>query len=192
MRLSYVCSLLVFGAIGVLALSACGGSEAQGIAPASKAESAADVVRPSQAPAPTETPAPTATSLPAPTATPISAPVAVDYISSSTAREHMGEVGTVRGSVVDYNYRQSAKDRPYILIFDNTGIISQLPFHLRGDLETPITFQVVIRKDYHKNFPPNFAGEYEGHTVCATGTIVDYKGAPAIEAHDPSQLEIDC
>ena len=113
-------------------------------------------------------------------------------ISSSEAGEHMGEESTVRGSVVDYNYRQSAKGRPYILIFDNPGIISQLPFHLRGDLEAPITFQVVIFKDDHKNFPPNFAVEYQGHTVCATGTIVDYKGAPAIEAHDPSQLEIDC
>ena len=103
----------------------------------------------------------------------------------------MGEVGTVRGSVVDYNYKHSAKGRPYT-IFDNPGIVSQLPFHLRGDLEAPITFQVVIWKDYHKNFPPNFAGEYEGHTVCVTATIVDYKGAPAIEAHDPSQLKIDC
>ena len=160
MRLSYVFSLLAFGAIGMLALSACGGSETQGIAPASEAELAVDV--------------------------------AAGYIPSAKAGEHMGEVGTVRGSVVDYNYRQSAKGRPYTLIFDNPGIVSQLPFHLRGDLEAPITFQVVIWKDYHKNFPPNFTGGYEGHTVCATGMIVDYQGDPAIEAHDPSQLEIDC
>ena len=60
------------------------------------------------------------------------------------------------------------------------------------DLEVPSSFKVVIWKDYHKNFPANFAGAYAGHTVCATGTIVDYNGDPAIEAHDPSQLEIDC
>ena len=160
MRLSYMFSLWVFGAIGVLALTACGTSETQGIAPASEAELVAEV--------------------------------ATGYIPSAKAGEHMGEVGTVRGSVVDYNYKHSAKGRPYTIIFDNPGIVSQLPFHLRGDLEAPITFQVVIWKDYHKNFPPNFAGEYEGHTVCVTGTIVDYKGAPAIEAHDPSQLKIDC
>ena len=160
MRLRYVISLLVFGAIGVPALTACGGSGAQGIAPASEAELAIDV--------------------------------AAGYIPSSKDEEHMGEVGTVRGSVVDYNYKQSAKGRPYTLIFDNPGIVSQLPLHLRGDLEAPVTFKVVIWKDDHKNFPANFASGYEGHTVCATGMIVDYKGDPAIEAHDPSQLKIDC
>ena len=43
MRLSYMFSLWVFGAIGVLALTACGTSETQGIVPASEAELAAEV-----------------------------------------------------------------------------------------------------------------------------------------------------
>lgn len=159
MRLSYVFSLLVFGVIGVLALTACGTSETRGIAPASEAELAADV--------------------------------AAGYIPSAKAGEHMGEVGTVRGSVVDYNYNQSAKGRPYTLLFDKPMESKEFGSAFPG-LVLPASFKVVVWKDDHKNFPPNFAGEYEGHTVCVTGTIVDYKGAPAIEAHDPSQLKIDC
>jgi len=119
-----------------------------------------------------------------------SATEALGYISSSKAGEHMGEEGTVRGSVKAYNYISGAKGRPYILIFDKPGIVE------RGssvsDLTVPSSFKVVIWKDYHKNFPSNFAAGYEGHTVCATGTIVDYLGDPAIEVQDPSQLEIDC
>ena len=120
----------------------------------------------------------------------VAASEALGYIPSPKAGEHMGEVGTVRGSVKAYNYISGAKGRPYILIFDKPNIIE------RGssvsDLEVPASFKVVIWKDYHKNFPANFAGAYAGHTVCATGTIVDYNGDPAIEAQDPSQLEIDC
>ena len=120
----------------------------------------------------------------------VAATEALGYIPSSKAAEHMGEEGTVRGSVKDYNYISGAKGRPYILIFDKPRIVkSRAAF---GDLEIPASFKVVIWKDDRKNFPPNFAAEYAGHTVCATGMIVDYNGDPAIVAHDPSQLKIDC
>ena len=119
-----------------------------------------------------------------------SAAKALGYIPSSKAGEHMGEEVTVRGSVKAYNYISGAKGRPYILIFDKPGIVE------RGsgvsDLTVPSSFKVVIWKDDRGNFPPNFAAGYAGHTVCATGMIVDYNGDPAIEAQDPSQLEMDC
>ena len=119
-----------------------------------------------------------------------SATEALGYIPSSKAGEHMGEEGTVRGNVKAYNYISGATGRPYILIFDKPGIVE------RGsgvsDLTVPSSFKVVIWKDDRGNFPPNFAAGYAGHTVCATGMIVDYNGDPAIEAQDPSQLEIDC
>ena len=120
----------------------------------------------------------------------VAATEALGYIPSPKAGEHMGEVGTVRGSVKAYNYISGAKGRPYILIFDKPRIVKRRAAF--GDLEVPTSFKVVIWKDYHKNFPANFAGAYAGHTVCATGTIVEYNGDPAIEAQDPSQLEIDC
>ena len=160
MRMYYVFSLLILGAIGALALAGCGGSstnEAQDTETQGAALAAAE---------------------------------ALGYIPSSKAGGHMGEEGTVRGSVKDYNYISGAKGRPYILIFDKPGIVKRRAAF--GDLEVPESFKVVIWKDYHKNFPANFAGAYVGHTVCATGLIVDYNGDPAIEAHDPSQLKIDC
>ena len=168
MRARYLLPLLVFGAIGALALAGCGGSggnvaqEADAQQASEAAASASDAV----------------------------AAEAAGYIPSSKAGEHMGEEGTVQGSVKAYNYISGAKGRPYILIFDKPAIIE------RGssvsDLEVPSSFKVVVWKQYHKNFPANFAGGYAGHTVCVTGMIVDYNGDPAIEAQDPSQLEIDC
>jgi len=160
MGLSYVFSLLILGAIGALALAGCGGSSTN-VAQDTETQGAA-----------------------------LAAAEALGYIPSSKAGEHMGEEGTVRGSVKDYNYISGAKGRPYILIFDKPGIVKRRAAF--GDLEVPESFKVVIWKDYHKNFPANFAGAYVGHTVCATGLIVDYNGDPAIEAHDPSQLKIDC
>ena len=160
MRMYYVFSLLILGAIGALALTGCGGSSTN-VAQDTETQGAA-----------------------------LAAVEALGYIPSSKAGEHMGEEGTVRGSVKAYNYISGAKGRPYILIFDKPGIVKRRAAF--GDLEVPESFKVVIWKDYHKNFPANFAGAYVGHTVCATGLIVDYNGDPAIEAHDPSQLKIDC
>ena len=160
MGLSYVFSSLILGAIGALALTGCGGSSTN-VAQDTETQGAA-----------------------------LAAAEALGYIPSSKAGEHMGEEGTVRGSVKAYNYISGAKGRPYILIFDKPGIVKRRAAF--GDLEVPESFKVVIWKDYHKNFPANFAGAYVGHTVCATGLIVDYNGDPAIEAHDPSQLKIDC
>ena len=160
MGLSYVLSSLILGAIGALALAGCGGSSTN-VAQDTETQGAA-----------------------------LAAAEALGYIPSSKAGEHMGEEGTVRGSVKAYNYISGAKGRPYILIFDKPRIVKRRAAF--GDLEVPESFKVVIWKDYHKNFPANFAGAYAGHTVCATGLIVDYNGDPAIEAHDPSQLNIDC
>ena len=152
--------MLVLGTIGTLAFTGCGGNGAQGTE--AQAAAAADV----------------------------SATEAMGYIPSSKAEEHMGEAGTVRGSVKDYQFISGGKGRPYILLFDKPGVVE------RGssisDMETPESFKVVIWKDDRKNFPSNFAAGYTGKTVCATGLIEDYDGSPAIVAHDPSQLQIDC
>lgn len=156
MQLGNLIRLLVFGAVGALVLTSCGGSDARGIAPASEATLAADA--------------------------------AAGYISSSTAGENMGEVGTVRGTVQDYAYKHTAPGSPYILIFDKPNTVTAGSI----DLTIPKSFKVVIWKDGQKNFPPNFAAGYSGQTVCVTGMIVDYLGDPAIEATDPSQLKIDC
>ena len=161
MRVKLLFPLLVLGIIGTLAVTGCGPSSGNVIQDTA-AQDAASAAESE----------------------------AMGHIPSSKAAEHMGEEGTVRGSVKAYNYISGATGRPYILIFDKPGIVE------RGssisDMETPETFKVVIWKDDRKNFPPNFAVGYTGKTVCATGLIEDYDGSPAIIARDPSQLEIDC
>ena len=162
MRVRRLLSLLVLGTVGTLVFTGCGGSGGN-VAQDTEAQSAAADV---------------------------SAAEALGYIPSSKAAEHMGEEGTVRGSVKDYKYITGGKGKPYILLFDKPGIVE------RGssisDMTTPETFKVVIWKDDRKNFPSNFAAGYTGKTVCVTGVIEDYDGSPAIVARDPSQLEIDC
>ena len=161
MRVRHLLTLLVLGTIGALAFTGCGGSGGN-VGQDTEAEGAASAAE-------TE---------------------AMGLIPSSKAAEHMGEEGTVRGSVKDYQFISGGKGRPYILLFDKPGVVE------RGssisDMETPESFKVVIWKDDRKNFPSNFAAGYTGKTVCATGVIEDYDGSPAIVARDPSQLEIDC
>ncbi len=161
MRVRHLLPLLVLGTIGAMAFTGCGGAGGN-VVQDTEAQSAASAA----------------------------ATEAMGYIPSFKAAEHMGEEGTVRGSVKDYQFISGGKGRPYILLFDKPGVVE------RGssisDMETPESFKVVIWKDDRKNFPSNFAAGYTGKTVCATGVIEDYDGSPAIVARDPSQLEIDC
>ena len=96
MRLRNSLPLLVLGAIGILALTGCGGSGGN-VAQEADAEAVAS-------------------------ASDASAAEAAGYIPSSKAGDHMGEEGTVQGSVKAYNYISGAKGRPYILIFDKPRI----------------------------------------------------------------------
>jgi hypothetical protein len=117
---------------------------------------------------------------------------AMGYIPSSKAAEHMGEEGTVRGYVKDYQWISGKPGRPFLLLFDVAALVE------RGssisEQEIPKTFTVVVWKKDTKNFPAttNFGPGYTGKTVCATGLIEDYEGSPAIVVNNPSQLEIDC
>ena len=120
----------------------------------------------------------------------VAASEALGYIPSPKAGEHMGEEGTVRGTVKDYQYVTGRAGRPYVLLFDKPGVVEKR-FGISG-MEIPETFTVVIWKDDRKNFPSNFAASYVGKTVCVTGLIEEYDGSPAIVAKDPSQLKIDC
>ena len=120
----------------------------------------------------------------------VAASEALGYIPSPKAGEHVGEEGTVRGTVKDYQYVTGRAGRPYVLLFDKPGVVEKR-FGISG-MEIPETFTVVIWKDDRKNFPSNFAASYVGKTVCVTGLIEEYDGSPAIVAKDPSQLKIDC
>ena len=168
MRKNYQISLLILGVMAILATIGCGPSAggdggAKAGSPAASGVGAVAMASESKA---------------------------LGYIPSSEAGSHLGEEGTVRGSVKDYQYQSGKKGRPYILLFDVAGVVE------RGsgvsDMETPQTFTVVIWKDDRNNFLSNFAVEYTGRTVCVTGMIEDYDGSPSIVARDPSQLKLDC
>ena len=157
-------TLLVFGMIGAMAFTACGENAPQLTEEQRVAEAAwAEVAAVSEA---------------------------LGYIASSKASEHLGDEGTVRGTITDYQYTSDVTGKPYTLLFGNPAFAesgSSIP-----DLRKSESFKVVIWKDARENFPSNFAASYVGIMVCATGVIVDYDGSPAIEAQEPSQLEIGC
>ncbi len=87
--------LLILGTFGALAFTGCGGSGGN-VAQDKEAQVAAS--------AETE---------------------AMGFIPSSKAAEHMGEEGTVRGSVKDYQFISGGKGRPYILLFDKPGVVER-------------------------------------------------------------------
>ena len=162
--MNYLSSLLVLGVIGAMAFTGCG-EDAPQLTEGQRAAAAAwaEVAAASEA---------------------------LGYIPSSKASEHMGEEVTVRGNITEYHYNSDESGHPYTLLFNNPGVAeSGSPI---SDLETSKAFKVVIWKESRENFPANFAAAYAGNMVCATGTIMEYDGSPAIEVQNPSQLEIGC
>ena len=63
-----------------------------------------------------------------------------------------------------------------------------------SDQEIPETFTVVVWKEDTRKWPPaaSFGAGFNKKMVCATGTIEEFDGSPAIVATEPSQLKIDC
>lgn len=117
---------------------------------------------------------------------------AMGLIPSSKAAQHMGEEVTVRGLVKDYQWISGKPGRPTLLLFDVGALVE------RGssisDQEIPETFTVVVWKEDTRKWPPaaSFGAGFNKKMVCATGTIEEFDGSPAIVATEPSQLKIDC
>jgi len=164
MRVNYLFPLLVLGVIGAMSSTGCG-KDAPQLTEAQRAAAAAwaEVAAASEA---------------------------LGCIPSSKAAKHMGKEVTVRGNITDYQYNSNEGGKPYTLLFNKPGVAeSESPI---SELDTSKAFKVVIWEESRENFPANFAAAYAGNMVCATGTIVEYAGNPAIEAQNPSQLEIGC
>ena len=94
-------------------------------------------------------------------------------ISYLDAKKYIGQTKTVEGTIV-------------ITLRYEKGNVIFLDFHdpYQG------YFQVIIWREYWKNFA--FAPEvfYSGKEVRVTGLIKDYRGAPQIEATGPKQIEV--
>jgi hypothetical protein len=112
------------------------------------------------------------------------------YIMSIEAGDHLGETGTVRGHVKDYQYHDGKKGKPTVLLFDQEGVVE------RGssvsDMETPDTFTVVVMRKDKPKFPPHYYRLYRGKYLCVTGSIVEYDGRPSMIIADPAAIIENC
>ena len=100
---------------------------------------------------------------------------------SIEAGDHLGETGTVRGHVKDYQYHDGKKGKPTKLLFDQAGV-----------METPDTFTVVVMRKDKPNFPLHYGRVYRGKYLCVTGTIEDYDGRPSMIISDSADIVTDC
>ena len=157
-------SLLVFSIISAMTISACG----EDAPPLTESQRAAEAAWAEAA----------------------AASEALGYIASSNASEHLGDEGTVRGTITDYQYNSDADGKPYTLLFNNPGFAESEP--PISELKASEAFKLVILEDDRENFPAQFAAGYTGNMVCATGMIIDYEGSPAIALQEPDQVEIGC
>ena len=119
---------------------------------------------------------------------------AMGYIPSSKVGKYIGQHGTVRGIVKDYQWISGRPERPHLLLFDTGALIERgSPI---SEQEIPDTFTVVIwKEDALANFPSstNFGPVYLDKVVCVTGTIdIDFGDRPSIRATHPDQLKADC
>jgi DNA/RNA endonuclease YhcR with UshA esterase domain len=95
-------------------------------------------------------------------------------LSTSEAKDHVGEVATVCGEVASTHYAPSTKGQPTFLNLDK-------PY------PNPV-FTILIWGSNRGKFgtPEN---EFKGKRVCATGKITEYRGTPEIVAESPGQIK---
>ena len=111
-----------------------------------------------------------------------------EHIATVEARNHVGKQATVCGKVIDYYFVQASKDKPTLLMFDQSVGRRQ-----SGGMEKlPDVFSVVIFRKDGKNFPTHFGSFYSGKTLCTTGMIEIYDEKPVIVATTPDQIKVDC
>jgi hypothetical protein len=118
----------------------------------------------------------TATAIQEPTSTSTTAPEPCPgAIAWDAAAEHVGQIVTVRGPVVDATYASDSRGQPTFL---NIG---------RG-YPDPARFTVVIWIPNRANFPAPPEELYSGQTVCVTGQITLYNGSAEMEIIGPEDI----
>lgn len=100
---------------------------------------------------------------------------AVQAITASEARNHVGEMATVCGQVAGAHYAARSRGEPTFINLDR-------PY------PDQIFTIVVWGSDRAKFGRPET--EYEGKDICVTGRIKEYRGVPEIAASNPIQIRI--
>jgi DNA/RNA endonuclease YhcR with UshA esterase domain len=99
--------------------------------------------------------------------------VAQTSLTPAEAKAHLGEMATVCGKVVSARFAESSTRQPTFLNLDQ-------PFPKQ-------IFTVVIFGSDRSQFGEP-EKEFVKQTICATGTIEDYRGLPQIVAKEPKQI----
>jgi endonuclease G len=94
-------------------------------------------------------------------------------LSTAEAAKHVGENGTVCGTVVDVHTASRSKGSPTFINLDES-----YPNQV---------FTILIWGSDLSKFSPAPAA-WNGKTACATGRIELYRGKPEIVAHDAGQI----
>lgn len=159
-RFKRIFPLLIGSLFMAAALAACGGTGAKPIDSVASSEVDADAI------------------------------AAAGYIPSIRAIDHVGETGTVKGLIRDYQYHDGKPGKPTLLLFDEAGLLT------RGssvsDMETPDTFSIVVMRKDKPNFPAHYAQNWSGQIVCVTGTIEMYFDKPVMIVSDAANISVDC
>jgi DNA/RNA endonuclease YhcR with UshA esterase domain len=95
-------------------------------------------------------------------------------LTTSEAKEHIGETATVCGTVVSARYAASTKGQPTFLNLDRA---------YPGQVFTVL----IWGSDRAKFVAPET--DYRGKRICATGKITEYRGVPEIIASEPRQIQ---
>jgi len=102
----------------------------------------------------------------------------VDTLTAAEAKNHIGAVGTVCGTVVNARtsgYKVASRGRPTILELDTQ--------------DAKHAFKVVVWETNSENAVTQ-AADYKGKAVCVTGTITKISGSPQIVASDPAEVHL--
>jgi hypothetical protein len=155
-------SLLVFGIISAMAFTACGEDAPELTESQRVAEAAwADAAAISEA---------------------------KGFIAYARASKHLGDEGTVRGTITNYQYDSDMTGKPYASLFNKPDVAESEP--PTSGLKASEAFKLVIWEDAREKFPAQFATGYTGNMVCATGMIIDIEGSPAIAINEPIQTQL--
>lgn len=99
-----------------------------------------------------------------------------ETISSSEARNHIGEYQTVKGTIVSTHYARTSRGEPTFLNMDK-------PYPNQ-------VFTILIWGSDRNNFPGNPEIYYDRKVVLVEGVISQYKGVPQVIISSSSQITI--
>ena len=97
-------------------------------------------------------------------------------LTTTEAKDHVGETGTVCGTVVSTRYAASTRSQPTFLNLDQPYPNQVFTVLIWGSNRSKVGTPEV---------------DYKGKRICATGKITEYRGVPEIVEDDPKQITLE-